>query len=86
MKFLKKLFGKRSASVVRKRLEQVLATDRLNTAPCLMDKIQQVIKDVLRAELAINEIFFDFKSKREGAKTELSFNISFAADMQKPAA
>ena len=62
MSFFKKLFKKRSALVVRKRLEQVLASDRLNTAPCLMNKIQQVVKDVLCAELAINDILFDFTS------------------------
>lgn len=87
MKFIMDLFRrKNSAHVVRQRLKQVLATDRLSTAPTLIDKIKQAVSSVLCAEMGENNIVFDVYSTRTRGKTELSFNMTFASELQEPAA
>lgn len=88
MKFLKRLFRRRdSRSVVKKRLKEVIAGDRINVAPSVIERIQNSIRDILFAEMGVHneDMLFAVVSKRCEECTELSVNVSFGMQNAKSA-
>ena len=84
--FFKKLFtGKRSVSVVKNRLKQILSADRLAISPTLLERVQTALTDIFTSELGAGNMLFAISSKRSAGNTELTVNVSFA-ELEAPAA
>ena len=80
------LFKRRSAPCVKRRLKEVIASDRLALPSSVTVKIQESIREILLREMGACELLCAITGKSQNGNTELVINISVSQAVNTSAA